>query len=71
MKKYIYSVDHYKDEADESTWKQCGFFSSRKKAREAIEDLKNDKGFRRYRKNFIIQRIELNVVNWKGGFFSF
>ena len=70
MTKYIYSLDHYKDKDIESTWKQCGFFSSRKKALEASEILKSDKGFRRFPDNFLIQRIEINVLYWKGGFGS-
>lgn len=61
--KYIYSVSH-SHLTDESIaaydTKQIGFFSSRKKAQEIVEQYRHILGFKDYPDNFCIRKIKIN-----------
>jgi len=71
MKKKYYQLYHEYQEEDEEIIKFIGVFSSKVKAKEAIEYLIKQSGFKDYpKKCFVIGQDEINTYWWKDGFCS-
>ena len=65
--KYIYSVSHsHLVDAAKNVYdtKQIGYFSSRKKAEEIVEQYKHILGFKDYPDCFRIKKVELNYDDY-------
>jgi hypothetical protein len=64
----IYLLTHFRNEEELDGFKTIGLYSSEEKAKEAIESLKSQPGFRDYRGNFNIGGYEVDKTFWVGGF---
>ena len=70
-KEVVYILQHsyaLNDDCDET--KLIGVYSSEEKAKEVVEDLKMQKGFRDYPDDFYIDAYELNEKGWAEGFIT-
>ena len=73
MKKVYYALYHvYEDEqANKDEEKFIGLFSTARKARQVIEELRYLPGFNKFpKKNFELYHVEIDFSNWKEGVFS-
>ena len=71
MKKVYYALYHvYEDEqANKDEENFIGLFSTARKARQVIEELRYLPGFNKFPKNnFELYHVEIDFSNWKEGF---
>jgi len=68
----VYILFHCKDlDKVDVDFKNCGVFSSRKAAQDAICILRTKAGFKRLPDNFIIDKYLLNEICWVEGYFTY
>ena len=70
MKK-VFLVDHVYELNGCDEIKFIGVFSSEKKAIKAIKKLREQKGFKKYKKGFTIGPCLIDQIYWDGGFFTY
>jgi len=64
--KYVYKLEHSRKIDEEyDTTKLIGFFSSKEKAEEIIENYKKMEGFRDYPEGFTIEECEIDFNDWE------
>ena len=68
---FVYTLDHVYEVDDTEEVKFIGIFSSRKKAQEAISQLRDKPGFRNHpKKAFQINKCKIDRIGWSEGFCS-
>ena len=68
---FVYLVEHVYKFDDIDRIKTIGFFSTFKKAKEAVEQLRYKPGFRDHpKKSFLISKAKIDRIEWTEGFCS-
>jgi hypothetical protein len=68
----VYELSHaYEDEEESEHYEIIGLFSTKRAARIALEQVKNNSRFDGRFNDFYITKVEIDAVSWSSGFVSF